>query len=155
MDHVKINVEDAAEDSLRFRTSGTCAAMYMYSTSSCTVLVPAQAGDSGPPQCLCSTAPVEPEPGFEDGEDEEGAAEAARVAAAEAAVQEELARARESASQLKEALGKRLPVDGEVAAWRSSLCCLAASAPDFGVVSELVEVSGATASWGGSAGGRG
>ena len=35
MDHVKINVEDAAEDSLRFRTSGTCAAMYMYSTSSC------------------------------------------------------------------------------------------------------------------------
>ena len=49
MDHVKINVEDAAEDSLRFRTSGTCAAMYMYSTSSCTVLVPAQAGDSGPP----------------------------------------------------------------------------------------------------------
>eukprot|EP01048_Picozoa_sp_COSAG05_P038005 COSAG05_NODE_18052_length_314_cov_11.730233_1_plen_51_part_10 len=51
MDHVKINVEDAAEDSLRFQTSGTCAAMYMYSTSSCTVLVPAQAGDSGPPQC--------------------------------------------------------------------------------------------------------
>ena len=44
MDHVKINVEDTAEDSLHFRTSGTCAAMYMYSTSSCTVLVPAQAG---------------------------------------------------------------------------------------------------------------
>ena len=53
MDHVKIDVQDAAEDSLRFRTSGTCAAMYMYSTSSCTVLVSAQAGDSGPPQCLC------------------------------------------------------------------------------------------------------
>ena len=54
MDHVKINVEDAAEDSLRFRTSGTCAAMYMYSTSSCTVLVPAQAGgEAGRDQCTC------------------------------------------------------------------------------------------------------
>ena len=75
--------------------------------------------------------PEESEPGFEDGRDEEGAAEAARLAAAEAAVEEELVRARESACGLKEALGKRLPVDGEVVAWRSSLCCLVASAPNF------------------------
>ena len=42
-------------------------------------------------------APVEPKLGFEDGRDEEGAAEAARLAAAEATVEEELVRARESA----------------------------------------------------------
>ena len=81
------------------------------------------------------------EPGFEDGRDEEGAAEAARLAAAEAAVAEELVRARESACGLKEALGKRLPVDGEVATWWSSPCCLAASAPDFGVISLCWSVS--------------
>ena len=57
MDHVKIDVEDAAEDSLRFRTSGTCAAMYMYSTSSCTVLVAAQAGGEAGP-FLSTSAPV-------------------------------------------------------------------------------------------------
>ena len=90
----------------------------------------------------------EPEPDFEDGRDEEGVAEAARQAATKAAVEEELARARGSARDLKEALGKRLPLGGEVAAWRSSLCCLAASAPNFGLLSELVSVSGATVGWG-------
>ena len=61
--------------------------------------------------------PSEPEPDFEDGRDEEGAAEPARLAAAKAAVEEELAHARGSAQDLKEALGKRLPVDSEVAAY--------------------------------------
>ena len=59
---------------------------------------------------------------------------ASKTTEEEAAVEEELVRARDSARGLKEALGKRLPVDGEVAVWWSSLCCLVASAPDFGAL---------------------
>ena len=63
-------------------------------------------------------------------------------------MEEELERARESARSLKECFGKRVPSAAEAASWRSSLCCLAASAPDFGLVQELVEVAGVRPAFG-------
>ena len=63
-----------------------------------------------------------------EAEGREGHAEAARLARVGAEVEEELERARESARSLKECFGKRVPSAAEAAGWRSSLCCLAASA---------------------------
>ena len=74
---------------------------------------------------------AQPEPEAE-AEDDQVAAEAARLQRVQEQIEAELTRARESVKSFAEAFGRREPVDGEVASWRSSLCCLVASAPDIG-----------------------
>ena len=65
----------------------------------------------------------QPEPEAE-AEDDQDAAEAARLQRVQEQIEAELTRARESVKSFAEAFGRREPVDGEVASWKSSLRCL-------------------------------
>ena len=71
----------------------------------------------------------QPEPEAE-AEDDQVAAEAARLQRVQEQIEAELTRARESVKSFKEAFGRREPAAGEAASWKSSLCCLVASAPE-------------------------
>ena len=62
----------------------------------------------------------QPEPEAE-AEDDQDAAEAARLQRVQEQIEAELTRARESVKSFAEAFGRREPVDGEVASWKSSL----------------------------------
>ena len=68
----------------------------------------------------------QPEPEAE-AEDDQVAAEAARLQRVQEQIEAELTRARESVKSFKEAFGRREPAAGEAASWKSSLCCLVVS----------------------------
>ena len=81
-----------------------------------------------------ASLPVDqPEPEAE-GEDDQVAAEAARLHRVQEQIEGELTRARASVKSFSQAFGRREPAAGEVAEWKSSLCCLVASAPYISLV---------------------
>jgi len=63
-------------------------------------------------------------------------------------IEAELTRAWASVKSFSEAFGRREPAAGEAAKWKSSLCCLVASAPDISIIQEVIGVAGITPAFG-------